>query len=91
MKNAHVRHFFCPNCASYHRPFKRQAGITRHLIRYLNFVEGQVFYAATCLICEVVRRDDGKLEITKERRGFLSKADWNALMNFKPGDDGYYD
>ena len=85
-----TRHMFCEECERHNRPFKKQKGITLHLLRLIK-VEGEsVKYGAVCVLCGCKPIPNTKqVLILHEKMDVISIKDWNALIKSDPNDDGF--
>ncbi|HLC78045.1 MAG TPA: hypothetical protein VJH92_02885 [Candidatus Nanoarchaeia archaeon] len=83
---------FCEDCELHNRPFKKQKGITLHLLRLIKTEGQEVVYGAACVICEVKPAHvKGYVVILREKIGRMPIPDWNALIKTDPDNDGFYD
>lgn len=87
-----TRHMYCEKCEKADRPFKKQKGITLHLLRLIKVENNQVKYGAVCVLCGCKPiPHTNQVYIIHEKVDMIPISDWNALIKTDPKDDGFND
>lgn len=88
----YVRHLHCQRCEDANRPFKKQKGITLHLVRLLRIERDTVYIEAVCILCSVrPAKNPYQVSILRKKTLSMPIKEWNALVKMNPRNDGFYD
>ena len=87
-----VRHLNCEKCEKAGRPFKKQKGITLHLVRLVKVEGDNVRYATVCVLCGCRSiPHTNQVEVLHENQYTIPIKEWNALIKINHKDDGFKD
>lgn len=93
LENVYFKHFYCPKCEKKNIPTKNQAGITLHALQLLKTDSNSACLNVICLTCGAIQNKDNPklMTIIEQRPIVLPIKEWNALMKFNKGNDGFVD